>query len=495
MKNILSLLTILSLVGCGGGGEESEAVKPVVEPAVKPVVKPTVEPIEIATIFFNMDMYQNGEANIQYNMYQGSEANIENSAELPKYDLSIKVLNKKLASENKILHKLNFTDEQGAVHSENYVIDIQSKSIIKIDKSISYKDTTYKTFNYNNQYVQFDFNLEKGQEISTSFNVDTFDSALHKIVVVPTKVTTKYLGLDNIEVGNILYNTGKFLTIEETDSSIVVTATWFNITNGVIVKQTKTINYLDDNTVAENLINIVDDSIDFNTNYNENEFSKFRLNVIDNSSSGTGVINQNINLYKGANNPVVINLVNNKIKVSGYENHNPQFIPDSVTSNTLESHSDGVLSSFISKIQYARECEYNCSGAMINTLHVWGARDDFDSSKSYDSEYAGKYNWYRLRESMRPDNYFIVINLQARTCQVSTKYKLNIFECDSLGINTDTGEISAFLHEKLETGGREWYGVMTAYINGENNEFITGVVNNKSGSDNSIDTFLIKKRN
>ncbi|WP_178138419.1 hypothetical protein, partial [Moritella viscosa] len=452
-------------------------------------VAPPVAPIDNATMFFNMDMYQNGEVDIQYNMYQNGEANTK----LPKHVLSIKMLNKSI-SENRILHKLNFTDEQGFVHSENYVINIQNKTITKVDESILYEDSKYgryEVFEYNSQYVKFDFNLEKGQQSSKTFNARIFDSASHKFIVVSTKVTTKYLGLDKIEAANTSYNAGKFETIEETASSKIVTTTWFNSTNGVILKQAKSIHNLSDNTVVKNIIYIVDSSVNFNDHDNEIAFSKFNIfNYINDIGNS---VKENIDLYNSSLQiPVVIHQVNNHIKVSYAEHHkNLQFKPYNVASTTSEFHSDGVLSSFISRVIYSRKCNFNCSGPMTKIIHLWGIRDSFDSTKNYDSEYAGKYNWYQEANSVEePSNYFIVIDLKAKTCQVSTNVKLNAFECDRIDINIDTGNILAVLDDK-DNGG--WY-VLDAYINGKDNEFITGSVTDNTNT-TSIGTFSIKKRN
>ena len=481
MRHIIILLGVLSLVGCGNDDSEKPKMSETVKPSVKPDVQPDdVDPKDIALTFFNVDMYQNGTADIKY---------IGTNESNQSYERNIHILNQNSEYEDKISHKLNYKDVNNDIYSENYIVDVKNKLIIKVDGSVLYNDGEYKTFNYNGKYIQFDFNLKNGQESSKVFNVTIFDSSLRQIVTVPTKVTAKYLGLDQKEIGSITYNTGKFETIEETKNSKKVITTWFNITNGVIVKQTE-IDNDSDNTEVDNTFHIVDSTVDFNANYNEITLAKFNLSFMNGERVSEQVSEDDINLYTGGDDSIVVNLVNNNIKVSGY--HNSQFLDaNSVVDKTIESHSDGVLSSFVSKIQYSRvECEVNCSGTMINTLYLLGVRNSFDSRNSYDSEYAGRYNWYRAKDSLISSDYFIVMDLKAKTCHVSSKNKLNIYECINLDINSNSGEIIASVIEK----GTGTYGALFASINGKNNEYITGVIRSKGTNDESVDTFIISKR-
>lgn len=349
MKNILLLFIAICLFGCGGGE------------VVKTVIEPVIEPDDTASIFFNVDMYQNGETSIQYESYGNSDGYNENSS---KHNLNLKIINHSI-SENKTLQKLVFTDESGAIHSEYYLIDMQEKLIMKVEKSILYKDNSYKTFNYGNQYVNFNFNLKKYQEDSKEFNVSSFNSVSHESTNTSIKVTTKYLGLDEVEVRNTIYNTGKFEITEESSRSKIVDTIWFNIDNGVIVKKKTYIHDSVSKTTTENSIDILNSSISFDLNYNDSTFSKFKLNILDGSLNETTMSKENIRVYKGVNDPIIINIINDNIKVDSYLHNNTQFSPENVVSSTFESHSGGTLSSFISKVIYSRECEYNCDGPRL----------------------------------------------------------------------------------------------------------------------------------
>ncbi|PSW45348.1 hypothetical protein, partial [Photobacterium kishitanii] len=145
--------------------------------------------------------------------------------------------------------------------------------------------------NYNGQYIQFDFNLEKGQERIQKFNVNTYDSASHELLVIPTKVTTKYLGLDNIDINNTRYNAGKFETIEEIGHFKATITTWFNITNGIVLKQLKIIKNSKNKTLETDAINIVDSSINYSSAYNNITFTKFnRTRDSENNEFITNVV-------------------------------------------------------------------------------------------------------------------------------------------------------------------------------------------------------------
>lgn len=255
MRNIVVLLGALSLTGCGGSDMEQPVV--VQSPSAAVIQKDT------SSVFFHVGMYQNGTSDTKY-----TEKN-------SNYDINLTIFNKSNQSKNEIFHKLNYTDVNGNIYSENYVIDVQKKLLIKVNESILHKDQTYKTFNYNGQYIQFDFNLEKGQERIQRVNVNTYDSALHESLIIPTKVTTKYLGLDNILVNNSRYNVGKFETIEEIKNFKAIITTWFNITNGVVLKQSKNIQNIQNNTIEESTINIVNSPININTINDIVIFAKF----------------------------------------------------------------------------------------------------------------------------------------------------------------------------------------------------------------------------
>lgn len=505
MRNVVVLLGALSLVGCGGGGDSEteqstlpETTKPmVVKPTeVKPIIKPTidkpiivvkpvvklepevaVDPKDTAITFFHVDMYQNGSASIKY---------VATTADHQLDESTVNVFNQHLEYEDKISHKLKYKDANGNIHTEYYIVDVPNKVITKVDESILYNNNKYKTFHYMDRNVQFDFNLEKNEQTRSQFNTKVFDNALHQIVVIPTKVTTTYLGLEKIEAGGVSYNSGKFKTVEENKSLKAVTTTWFNITNGVIIKQLKNTHNTDNNTVTEEAIDIVDSNIDYNANTDQAELAKFKLDFMNGESTS----NNDINLYTGANDPITVNVINNTLRVDGYKNNNTQFMPDSVVDVTLTSYSNGILSSFISKIQYARECEVNCLGADIATRYILGVKQRFNKNNDNLSEYAGKYAWYRAKDSLKPSNYFIVINVNAKTCQISSRVKLNAYECVNLDVDPNNGQITAIVIEK----GEGTYGSLFAYINGKNNEYITGVVRSKGDNDDSVDTFIIKSR-
>lgn len=500
MRNAIVLLGALSLAGCGGDSDAEQSthlkitdpvvikpveVKPIINPiivkpiAVKPIVKLEPEIVvdlkDTALPFFNTNMYLNGSANIKY---------MVKSDHHQPYELVVNTINQRAEYEDKISHRLNYKDTNGNVHTEYYVVDVQNKVIIKTDESILYGNGTYETSKYMGKNIQFDFNLEKGKENFTQFNTKVFDSSLQKIEIMPTKVITKYLGLEKIEAGDISYNSGKFEIIEENKLSTSITTTWFDIDNGVIIKQVKSRHNIKDNIVIKNVMDIVDSSVNFKVNMNDSIFAKFKLDFMNKDS----ISNNNINLYTGVNNPIVVNVINNTIKVSGYDNN--QFMSDSITNIPSESHSNGILSSFVHKIQYGRECDYNCSGPEVSTFYMLGVRDNYDSHKYTASEYAGKYAWYRVKESMRPSDYFIVMDLKDKICHISTRTKLNIYECLNLDVDVDHGQITAIVIEK----GKGTYGSLFAYINGNNNEYITGVVRSKGDNDDSVDTFIIKKR-
>ncbi|CEO42213.1 hypothetical protein [Photobacterium kishitanii] len=278
MRNIIVLLSALSLAGCGGSSDPEKTVA-VPSAIIKPMTVQAVIPKDLSSVFFHVGLYQNGATDIKY---------IEKNS---SYGLNLTVLNKHDQYQDKISHKLNYTDANGNIYSENYVVDVQNKLLIKVNESILHKDQTYKTFNYNGQYIQFDFNLEKGQERIQKFNVNTYDSASHELLVIPTKVTTKYLGLDNLDINNTRYNAGKFETIEELGHFKATITTWFNINNGIVLKQLKIIKNSKNNTLETDAINIVDSSINYSSVYNNITFTKFnRTRDSENNEFITNVV-------------------------------------------------------------------------------------------------------------------------------------------------------------------------------------------------------------
>lgn len=163
---------------------------------------------------------------------------------------------------------------------------------------------------------------------------------------------------------------------------------------------------------------------------------------------------------------------------------------DVVSTVYKNTHQNDVYG-FSSVVQYVELDEFD--NESVNTHYFLSKKNDFNKETSTEHEYIGDYGWSRTENVNVNGNYKININLKNSTCSISDNHAIRyVCEVDENSFEKEKGIFTSIVKDR----NNYYYGVVKAYISGDNNEFITGIVydkNNTSDNNNSVDIFTAKK--